>query len=349
MFTVVTRRISLGDLKGTSMNTSSGGAVFPSAGLSFDGVRDNDYDVVLAEISAMLYSGTNQTAKSKILRLAVYNASSGRNSSLLVRVQNCVPITLKYANVSIDTPRATPVCAWYDVGSNSYLMNDTGVLMKKYRQKYREIDCALTHLTDFVVLEKLALSTHINLYILAAVVLSSGFVLAWALLATRLSIYDSVAVVKDKKMQPAEEKPSAPAIDDQKGMGEVPIDPFSSVDDKLRVGKKYKEEEIVPPTKNETPEKKIRVMIEDPIRKRLVSTYAAYTLLWEIYMVRLDPNKTMRIDRAYRVEGVLDSLAGVFTLCPWDLVRHEIQPPNGPRKHGLPLRHRNSPPLTVFL
>ncbi len=291
MFRVVTRRIALADIRGLNMNGSAANVLFPATGLDFAGVQSTDYDVVFAEIAATLYPGADHEPLSEVVRIVLFNASSDRastgNASVPVRVRGCVPITIQYTNVSIVTAKATPACAWYNESTNAYIMNDTGVTMRKYRQKYREISCELTHLTDFVVLEKLPRSTHVVLYVLATVVLCSVLVQAWAMLAVRLSIYDRITLEPEKKPSVPEPTPQVQIEADRKSSstGEVPIDPFSTVAVVKPPTPQKRKEEVAPQPEENC--KKVKVDLEEEIRKRPVSTFAAYTLLWEIYMVRM--------------------------------------------------------------
>eukprot|EP01022_Parablepharisma_sp_SALTPOND_P016815 TRINITY_DN255_c0_g2_i1.p1 TRINITY_DN255_c0_g2~~TRINITY_DN255_c0_g2_i1.p1 ORF type:complete len:3304 (-),score=130.69 TRINITY_DN255_c0_g2_i1:8396-18307(-) len=199
-FNITALRADLNTTKALQFQASNAKLAFSPEGLQAKDLMNSSYDIILADIAPTLYPLNNQTIKSRIVRLVVYNASENRSGSTLspVKIRECAPISLGYSQVTLTGSRVMPACSYYSPAKNRYITNDPGVTMRKYSQVTKEVECVLTHLTDFAILETTQVNSRLNYYILCVLLVSGILLHLWAFFTAKSAYYDYPLQYKDK-------------------------------------------------------------------------------------------------------------------------------------------------------
>jgi len=177
----------------TKIKLSSDGLLFKNMSNS----AYSTYDILVYEIDNRIYPKNNQTLRSHIARILVYNSTEQRpskNESIYpTKVIDCSPISLKFGNIKLEAPKAIPACTYYLNSYQKYISKDSGVITKKYNRNTKEVECALTHLTDFAILEIGQIQSYIN-YVILSIVIGLGIILhIIAYLSTKFTKYEFIS------------------------------------------------------------------------------------------------------------------------------------------------------------
>jgi len=172
-FSISGVRASQSQTKSLNINASPNSQVLLSSdGLRFKNMSNSSsstYDILVYEIDKKIYPKNNQTLRSHIVRMFVYNATEQRpnkNEPIYpARIVDCTPIILKFGSIKLEAPKAMPACSFYFPTYRMYAAKDRGLRLKKYNQITKEVECVTTHLTDFAVLEIPLMTSNINFYI----------------------------------------------------------------------------------------------------------------------------------------------------------------------------------------
>jgi len=147
---------------------------FNNDGLKFKNMSNSNYstyDILVYEIDKKIYPKNNQTLRSHITRMIIYNSTELRpkiNEPIYpARITDCSPIAIKFGNIKLEATKAMPACSYYSPAYKIYAAKDRGLRLKKYNQYSKEVECVTNHLTDFAILEIEFMQSNINYYLLA--------------------------------------------------------------------------------------------------------------------------------------------------------------------------------------